>query len=200
MSNGQERPPVIKSEDWWSCFLGWFIILVAIIGLREVEAGKWAVGLLPSGPKIATWTGLGAAFPKGIATLWSTIGHFVFLLVLTGIGGAFMKYDFKRYIPGFIIIYFLAFLGIVLSKQAFFHKWGIEYVIFALAFGLIISNIFKVPQFMKAAGQTEYFIKIGLVCMGAGIVFSDVVRGGFMGLVQALLVATAVWFITYWIC
>ncbi len=79
-------------------------------------------------------------------------------------------------------------------------KWGIEYVIFALIFGLIISNIFKVPQFLRAAGQTEYFIKIGLVCMGAGILFSDVLRGGFMGLVQAVLVATAVWFMTYWIC
>jgi uncharacterized membrane protein YadS len=65
---------------------------------------------------------------------------------------------------------------------------------------LVISNIFKVPEILKAAGKTEYFIKIGLVCMGAGIVFSDVVRGGFMGLVQAVLVATVVWFMTYWIC
>jgi uncharacterized membrane protein YadS len=36
--------------------------------------------------------------------------------------------------------------------------------------------------------------------MGADIFFSDVIRGGFMGLVQAVLVATAVWFMTYWIC
>jgi uncharacterized integral membrane protein (TIGR00698 family) len=195
-----ERPSVIKSEDWWACFLGWLILLIGIIGLSEVEAGKWVVGLLPHGPKIGKWTSLAAAFPQGIGALWSTIGLFVFLLVVTGIGGAFMKYDFKRYIPGFIIIYFLAFLGMVLSKQAFFAKWGIEYVIFALAFGLIISNIFKVPDIMRSAGQTEYFIKIGLVCMGAGIVFSDVIRGGFMGLVQAVLVATAVWFMTYFIC
>ncbi|UCD80054.1 MAG: putative sulfate exporter family transporter [Desulfobacterales bacterium] len=200
MSNGNERPSVLKSEDWWACFLGWAILVLAIIGLNEAEAGKWVVGLLPHGPKIGKWTSLAAAFPKGIGTLWSTIGLFVFMLVLTGIGGAFMKYDFKRYIPGFIIIFFLAFLAMVLSKQAFFAKWGIEYVIFALIFGLIISNIFNVPEIMRAAGQTEYFIKIGLVCMGAGILFSDVLRGGFMGLVQAVLVATAVWFMTYWIC
>ncbi|MGW8303131.1 MAG: YeiH family protein [Desulfobacterales bacterium] len=200
MSNGNERPPVLRSEDWWACFLGWFIILIAIIGLREMEAGKWAVGLLPHGPKIAKWTSLGAAFPNGITALWKTISLFVFICVLTMIGGAFMKLDLKRYIPGFIIIYFLAFLSMVLAKQSFLAKWGIEYVIFALIFGLIISNIFKVPQIMRAAGQTEYFIKIGLVCMGAGIVFSDVLRGGFMGLVQAVLVATVVWFMTYFIC
>jgi uncharacterized integral membrane protein (TIGR00698 family) len=201
MSNGTERPPVLQSEDWWACFLGWFILLVAIVGLREVEAGKWAVGLLPSGPKLAKdWTSLAAALPQGAAGWGSTLAIFIFMLILTMIGGFFMKFDFKRYIPGFIVIFILSLISIIISRQQFINKWGFEYVIFALIFGLIISNIFKVPEILKAAGKTEYFIKIGLVCMGAGIVFSDVLRGGFMGLVQAVLVATAVWFMTYWIC
>jgi uncharacterized integral membrane protein (TIGR00698 family) len=201
MSNGSQRPPVLQSEDWWACFLGWFILLVAIVGLREVEAGKWAVGLLPSGPKLASnWTSLAAALPQGAAGWGSTLALFLFMLILTMIGGFFMKFDFKRYIPGFLVIFILSLISIIISKQAFFNKWGIEYVIFALIFGLIISNIFKVPEILKAAGRTEYFIKIGLVCMGAGILFSDVLRGGFMGLVQAVLVASAVWFMTYWIC
>jgi uncharacterized integral membrane protein (TIGR00698 family) len=201
MSNGQERPSVFKSEDWWACFLGWFILLLAIIGMRQVEAGKFVVGILPAGPKLASnWTSLGAGLPQGAAGWASTLGIFVFLLVLTMIGGAFMKFDFKRYIPGFLVIFILTMVSIIISKQAFINKWGFEYVIFALIFGLVISNVFTVPAIMKAAGKTEYFIKIGLVCMGAGIVFSDVMRGGFMGLVQALLVATAVWFMTYFIC
>jgi uncharacterized integral membrane protein (TIGR00698 family) len=202
MSNGSERPPVLKSEDWWACFLGWFIILLAIISLKEIEVGKFAASLLPAGPKIEKgWTTLEGIFPKGIGTfLLQSLVIFLFMSILTLIGGLFMKFDIKRYIPGFFIIFILALISMVLSKQQFFAKWGIEYVIFALIFGLIISNIFKVPQILKAAGQTEYFIKIGLVCMGAGILFSDVLRGGFMGLIQAVLVATVVWFMTYWIC
>ena len=35
--------------------------------------------------------------------------------------------------------------------------------------------------------------------MGADIFFGDILRGGLMGLVQAILVASAVWFMTYWI-
>ena len=201
MSNGSQRPPVLQSEDWWACFLGWFILVVAIVALREVEAGKWAVGFIPAGPKLAKdWTTLAAAFPRGMTALVSSFSIFLFMLILTMIGGYFMKFDLKRYIPGFVIIFLLALLSMIISRQAFFNKWGIEYVIFALVFGLIISNLFEVPEILKAAGKTEYFIKIGLVCMGADILFGDVIRGGFIGLVQAVLVATAVWFMTYWIC
>jgi len=188
MSNGNERPSAFQNEDWWACFIGWFILLLALIG--------W----LPSPPKIATWTSLGAAFPKGASTIGTTIVLCITMGVLTFIGGIFMKYDLKRYIPGFIVIFAITFISMVISKQAFIKKWGISYVLFALIFGLIISNFFKVPKILKAAGQTEFFIKIGLVCMGATIMFSVVLKAGAIGVAQAVLVATAVWFGTYWIC
>jgi len=188
MSNGSERPPVWESEDWWACFIGWFILLLAIIGI------------LPATPKIGKWTSLAAAFPKGWSTLGTTIVFFIAITILTMIGGYFMKFDLKRYVPGMIIIFILTFIAMVIAKEKFIAKWGISYVLFALCFGLIISNFFKVPQILKAAGQTEFFIKIGLVCMGATIVFSVVLKAGLFGVAQAVLVATAVWFGTYYIC
>jgi uncharacterized integral membrane protein (TIGR00698 family) len=188
MSNGNQRTPVLQNEDWWACFIGWFILLLAL----------W--GVLPSTPKIAKWTSLTAAFPKGWSTLGTSILLCIAMGVLTFIGGIWMKYDLKNYIPGFLVLFVLTFVSMVISKQAFISKWGISYVLFALAFGLIISNIFKVPKILKAAGQTEFFIKIGLVCMGATIMFSVVLKAGVFGVVQAVLVATTVWFGTYWIC
>jgi uncharacterized membrane protein YadS len=188
MSNGKERTPVLQNEDWWACYIGLFILLLAIIGI------------LPHTPKIAKWTSLAAAFPKGWSTLGTTIFLFITMGILTFIGGIFMKFDLKRYIPGFAVVFALTFIAMVISKQAFIKKWGISYVLFALAFGLIISNIFKVPKFLKAGGQTEFFVKIGLVCMGATIMFSVVLKAGAMGVLQAVLVATVVWFGTYWIC
>ncbi|MEW5721602.1 MAG: putative sulfate exporter family transporter, partial [Thermodesulfobacteriota bacterium] len=124
---------------------------------------------------------------------------FVVTAVLTLIGGLFMKVDWRKYIPGFLVIFLLAFLSMIVSQQSFIKKWGFEYVLFALIFGLIISNLFKVPAILKAAGLTEFFIKIGLVCMGATIIFSVVVKAGLIGVIQALLVATVVWFMTYFI-
>ncbi|MDX2500206.1 MAG: putative sulfate exporter family transporter [Deltaproteobacteria bacterium] len=188
MSNGNNRTPVLKNEDWWACFLGWLILLMAVMGV------------LPGTPKIGTWTSLSAAFPKGASTIGTALMLCLTMGVLTFIGGIFMKFDLKRYIPGFLLIFAITFVCMVISKQAFIKKWGISYVLFALVIGLIISNVFKVPKMMKAAGQTEFFVKIGLVCMGATIMFSVVLKAGLFGVAQAILVATVVWFGTYWIC
>ena len=57
-----------------------------------------------------------------------------------------------------------------------------------LFFGLIISNIFKVPKILKTAGQTEFFVKIGLVCMGATILFSVVLKAGAIGPVTDVII------------
>jgi uncharacterized integral membrane protein (TIGR00698 family) len=177
-----------RTEDWWACWIGFLILLLAIIGV------------LPHTPKIGKWTSLSAIFPKGISTLWTTLIMFGFTGIMTWIAAAFMKLDTRRYIPGYAMIFGLTFVAMVISKQAFIAKWGISYVLWALAFGLIISNFFTAPKFLKAGAQTEFFVKIGLVCMGATIFFSTVIKAGFIGVVQALLVATAVWFGTYFIC
>jgi len=190
MSNEKRRidwSSLWQKEDWWACWIGWLILLMAIIG--------W----MPHAPKIATWTRLGQAFPKGLSTLWATIALFITMAVLTWIGPAFMKRDVKRYIPGFLVIFILSFIAMVIAKQTTIKYWGIPYVLWGLAFGLIISNFFRVPSWLKASVMTEYFVKIGLVCMGATIMFSVVIRAGVVGMAQALLVVAAVWFFAYWL-
>ena len=201
MGNGSDRTPFLQNEDWWACLIGLFMLILAIIGVHEVASGKWAVSLLPHVPKIGKWTEIAQIFPKGIGpTLGTAAIMFIFLSVLVLVAGYFLKFDTKRFVPGFFVIYVLTFIAMVISKQKFISKWGISYVLFALVFGLVISNFFKVPRIMKAAGQTEFFVKIGLVCMGATIMFSTVLRAGLFGVAQALLVATTVWFLTYYIC
>jgi len=190
MSNEQGKidwSSLWQKEDWWACWIGWLILILAIVG--------W----MPHAPKIATWTGLSAAFPKGISTLWTTIVLCITMGVITIIGRVFMKRDIKRYIPGFIAIFIITFIAMVIAKQKTIAYWGIPYVLWALAFGLIISNLFRVPGWLKASVMTEYFVKIGLVCMGATIMFSVVIKAGAIGMAQALLVVVAVWFFAYWL-
>jgi len=176
-----------RKEDWWACWIGWFILLMAI------------AGIMPNAPKIAKWVGLGQAFPAGWGTLGSLVVLFIVTAILTIIGAAALKRDIKRYIPGYLAIFILAFIGIVVSKQKTIDLWGLEYVIWALIFGLIISNVFRVPGWLKAGTMTEFFIKIGLVCMGATINFVVVIKAGAVGMIQAVVVVLAVWFFAYWL-
>jgi len=174
-------------EDWWACWIGFIILILAMIGI------------LPAGPKFGTWATLDKGFPSGIATIWDTLILLVILAVLAIIGLIVMKKDVKRFIPGFIFIFALSWLAILIGKQTTINAWGLEYVIWALIFGLIISNTVGTPGWLKPAVLTEYYIKIGLVCMGATILFSVILKAGGVGMLQALLVVAAVWFFTYWL-
>ena len=132
-----------KKEDWWACWIGGLILILAI------------VGIMPSPPSISKWTTIFEAFPKGIDTLWTTIILFIVIAILTMIGMAFMKKDIKRYIPGFLFIFLLAFIAILIDHQKTINYWGIPYVIWAMAFGLIISNLLRVPAWLKPAIMTS---------------------------------------------
>lgn len=174
-------------EDWWACWIGFLILIFAIIGI------------MPNTVTFGTWAGLDKAFPKGIGTVWETLILFVVMAILTMIGMFFMKKDWKRFLPAFIVVFFLAWLSVLIGKQATINTWGLEYVIWALLFGLLISNVFSCPAWLRPAILTEYYIKIGLVCMGATILFSVIMKAGLVGMAQALLVVAAVWFFAYWL-
>lgn len=177
-----------RVEDWWACWIGWLILVLA-----------W-VGIMPATIKYGTWSAAADIFPKGIGTLGIGIVTLLFVIVVTLIGCAFMKRNLRLYIPGFLTIFLLVVLAEVIAHQTQIKYWGIPYVLWALLFGLIISNTIGTPKWLKAGAMTEYFIKIGLVCMGATIMFQVVMKAGGVGMGQALLVVGAVWFFTYWIC
>jgi uncharacterized integral membrane protein (TIGR00698 family) len=65
--------------------------------------------------------------------------------------------------------------------------------------GLVVSNLVGVPQWLKEATHTEYYIKTGLVLLGASILFGDLMRGGLLGIGQAVFVVAAVWTVSFWL-
>src|SRR5688572_3747652 len=101
---------------------------------------------------------------------------------------------------GFPVVFLLAFLARVIAGNGLFVDYGVEYVIFALAIGLLISNTIGTPAWLKPAVQTEFFIKTGLVILGAGLLFMEIVQAGVLGIVQAVLVVFVVWYACMWLC
>jgi uncharacterized membrane protein YadS len=77
--------------------------------------------------------------------------------------------------------------------------WGLEYVIFALAIGLFVGNVVGVPAWLREAVRTEYFIKTGLVILGASVLFLEIVQAGALGIAQAVAVVSVVWYFCFWL-
>ena len=104
------------------------------------------------------------------------------------------------FLIGLPVIFGLAWLARFLAGNGLFVDWGIEYVIFALLLGLLISNTIGMPDWLKPAVQTEFFIKTGLVILGASLLFHEVLQAGALGIVQAVLVVFVVWYACFWLC
>ncbi len=102
-------------------------------------------------------------------------------------------------IPALLVIFALTLVAQLLANIPAIKEFGFESVFFAVILGLVISNFLKVPQWMKPAVNSEFYIKIGIICLGSTILFGDVMKSGAYGLAQSVLVVFSVWYFAYWI-
>jgi uncharacterized integral membrane protein (TIGR00698 family) len=119
-------------------------------------------------------------------------------LVLGAAGFAVIGGNVGTFLIGFPAVFVLAWLARIVAGNGLFQDYGIEYVIFALLMGLLISNTIGTPAWLKPAVQTEFFIKTGLVVLGAGLLFMEVIQAGVLGILQAVLVVFVVWYVCFW--
>ncbi|MBI4307921.1 MAG: putative sulfate exporter family transporter [Chloroflexi bacterium] len=83
-----------------------------------------------------------------------------------------------------------------------FGRQVLEYPLFAAGVGLVIGLLLTTTRLRsKVDGgfRTEFFLKTGLVLMGATINFGAILSLGAKGIMQALLLVTGVFFFTWWV-
>ena len=120
-------------------------------------------------------------------------------LVIGAVGIALIGANVGAFLIGFPLVFILAWVARMLAGNGLFVEYGVEYVIFALFLGLLISNTIGTPAWLRPAVQTEYYIKTGLVILGAGLLFLEIVQAGALGIIQAVLVVTVVWYFCFWL-
>lgn len=101
---------------------------------------------------------------------------------------------------GFPIVYLLTVFALVIAGNTTIKGLNLEAVIFSLIIGLAIGNFFRLPEWFRSALSTETFVKIGLVLLGTSVIFSDILKAGSLGLIQALIVVLSVWYFAFWMC
>jgi uncharacterized integral membrane protein (TIGR00698 family) len=176
-----------KKEDWWACWVGFFLLLLAVMGV---------VKGLGSFPGIKSWTNAPfGAFTGEIFTgyLIMFIGLAIIYLIAIKIIGD----PVGTYIPAFLIVFAIAIISFWIARQKTLGYYGLAYPFWALVIGLLISNTVGVPKWMKVGVRTELYIKTGLVILGADILFGKILRLGPYGLVIAWVVTPVVLYFMY---
>jgi uncharacterized membrane protein YadS len=121
----------------------------------------------------------------------------VVLGLFFSVGARFMGQPWLKFVLGFPFVFGIAVLAYLCAGQATMKAYGIGYAAWAIVFGLLISNTIGTPKWVKPAVQTEYFIKTGLVLLGAEILFGKILAIGIPGIFVAWVVTPIVLVVTY---
>lgn len=184
-----EQKKLSIHEDWVVVILGGLIILVSLAGLLlPVPVFSWK-----STSDLST-----AVFSAG--NLQNIGLQFLFVIAIAIIGAVLTGRSVAANLKTFPVVYILTMLALVIAGNDTIKYYGLEAVIFSLLIGLLISNFFTLPEWFKSALSTELFVKIGLVLLGTGVIFSDILKNGSLGLIQALIVVLSVWYFAFWLC
>jgi len=196
--NKKKYEALYKSEDWLACWIGGIVILIACIAVltkafdfsalkfsqwhlwENVEEKKSLIDQFASG---AFWVKL--------------LRTFLVLGVLFSIGVKLQGEKIKKFVPAFVVLFIVAVLVRLISAEFTLNRY-LEWAFWALLVGLLISNTVGVPDWLKPAIRTEFYIKTGLVIMGFSVLFSNIAKFGLYGLGIAWIVTPIVILFMWW--
>jgi uncharacterized integral membrane protein (TIGR00698 family) len=98
--------------------------------------------------------------------------------------------QWAQIVPGTMLLAIIGFAGKVTEQSiAAYGKAhnltlpNIEYVLWAIVFGLVVSNTIGIPAIFRAGVETyEFWLKAGIVLLGVRFVFGDIVKLGGVSL------------------
>jgi uncharacterized integral membrane protein (TIGR00698 family) len=128
------------------------------------------------------------------------------VVVVPQVGPVQPALRFLRIIPGVLLLALIGYAGKLLEqnvgKYAKAHHWvfpNIEYVLWAILLGLVISNTVGVPEIFRSGVATyEFWLKAGIVLLGSRFLLGDILKlGGLSLLLVAVEITGAIAFMTF---
>lgn len=176
-------------EDWAVVVLGFVIIFLFLGGLViPPPAYKWG----------STQDLFGEILSS--ANLLKIFYQFILVFVFSIIAAKITNKPVGASIKVFPVLYIVTVLALLLEGNGAIRSLNLEAVIFSLSIGLLIGNLFRLPEWFRSVLNAEMFVKIGLVLLGTRIIFSEILQAGKLGMIQAVVVVFTVWYFAFWIC
>jgi uncharacterized integral membrane protein (TIGR00698 family) len=178
-------------EDWWAIWLALGIIAVAMVFFF---AGS---SIDPIAVKPPVWRD-SAALGSHFAGSWPWyIAQFVMWLVIFTASIRIMGLKVREYVPGFAILFAVSLLIFVVSSWKTMKDYNMEAPLVALLLGLIVGNLVKLPRWLDTSFRTEYYIKTGIILLGATLPLTIIAQAGPLAFLQATIVSLTTFFTIY---
>ncbi|MGD8414008.1 MAG: putative sulfate exporter family transporter [Candidatus Latescibacterota bacterium] len=177
-----------QKEDWWAIWLALGIIAVALVFFFSGSTIK------PIAVKPPVWENA-RTMGEHFAGAWPWyLAQFVMWLVIFTVSTRIMGFKIKEFVPGFAILFVVATLIFVVSSWKTMKDYNMEAPLVALLLGLIVGNAFRLPRWFDTALRTEYYIKTGIILLGATLPLTVIVQAGPIAFLQASIVSLTTFF------
>jgi len=179
---------VFANEDWWSVWIGLLVIVLAWALFANGSSLKW-LAVAP-----AKWKTLAEAW-QGIASHGASyLALFAAFALLFGTGLAVLGHSLSRFLPAFLILFVASLLIFTASAWVEASRYNLEAPLLALALGLLVSNTVRLPEWFHSGLRVEFYIKVGIVLLGATLPLTLLFWAGPVAVGQATMVSLATFF------
>ena len=183
-----------KKEDWWAVWIGLTIFALSLPSYFGVYLLGWI-------PVAKPWTDITQALSTKVFDPWvGLLASFVFLALIMLPVNRFNGVKSKDWFKGFFVIFFSAWIIWLISNYSPIVKVigsaEVGYVIALLA-GIVITNLLRIPSWLKDSARGELFIKTAIVLLGAKILLTTFVTTAPTILAAAFLSFPVVWVVAF---
>lgn len=201
LASSLDRSPLLTSgwrelrlkEDWWAIWLGLGIVIVGYVLFANGASLKW-IAVTPE--KWSSLDQLGAHF----AANWPRyLAQFVAWLALFAAALTALGYAARDFVPSFVFLYAFSVAIFVIGQWTEANYYNLEPPLVALLLGLLIANLIGLPRWMDAGFRVEFYVKTGIVLLGATLPFSLIAWAGPVAIFQASLVSLATFFVIFFV-
>jgi uncharacterized integral membrane protein (TIGR00698 family) len=180
-------------EDWWAIWLGLGIVIVAYLFFAGGSTIKW-IAITP-----AKWSNFGQLGSHFASHIGQYIAQFVLWSVIFCISLKALGFKLSEFLPSFAFIYLFSIIIFMIGAWDQAHHYNLEPPLVALLLGMIISNLIGLPKWMDAGFRVEYYIKTGIVLLGATLPFTLVIWAGPVAIAQASIVSITTFMVIYFV-
>jgi uncharacterized integral membrane protein (TIGR00698 family) len=181
-------------EDWWAIWLGLGIVIVAYLFFTSGSSIKW-IAVLPPGK----WTDFSVVTQHFADHFGQYIGQFIMWSIVFGISLKALGYKLSEFYPSFAFIYVMSIIIFVVGQNKTVTNYNLEPPLLALLLGLAISNLIGLPRWMDTGFRVEYYIKTGIVLLGATLPFTLIIWAGPVAIIQASIVSITTFAVIFFV-